>query len=87
MANHPSARKRVRRNARRAVINKSRLSRIRTSIKKVEAAIAAGDAKGAQEAMKAAQPEIYRGVAKGLIPKNTAARKVSRLSAKIKALA
>lgn len=84
MANHPSARKRVRRNTRRATINKSRMSRIRTFIKKVEMAIAAGDKKAAAAALRAAQPEISRGVSKGLIEKNAAARKVSRLSARIK---
>ena len=86
MANHASARKRVRRNARRAVINGSRVSRMRTFIKKVEQAIQAGDAKAADEAFKKAQPEIDRGVSKGVLHKNTAARKLSRLSSGIKAL-
>jgi small subunit ribosomal protein S20 len=86
MANHPSARKRARRNATRGTINNSRMSRIRTFVKKVETAIAAGDAKAAKAALKAAQPEIARGVVKGLIHKNAAARKVSRLSARIKKL-
>ena len=85
MANHASAEKRIRRNARRAEINGARLSRIRTFIKKVELALSAGDKKGAQEALKNAQPEIQRGVAKGIMHKNTAARKISRLSARIKA--
>lgn len=86
MANHASARKRVRRNARRTTINKSRLSRIRTFIKKVELAIANGSQKEASEALKAAQPEMDRGVAKGVMHKNTASRKLSRLSSRIKAL-
>ena len=86
MANHASSKKRIRRNARRADINKSRVSRMRTFIKKVEAALGAGDAKEAETALKNAQPEIGRGVAKGIIHKNTAARKMSRLSARIKAL-
>lgn len=85
MANHASAEKRIRRNARRADINGARRSRIRTFIKKVELALSAGDKKGAQEALKNAQPEIQRGVAKGILHKNTAARKISRLSARIKA--
>jgi len=86
MANHASAKKRIRRNARRAVINGARQNRIRTFVKKVELALAAGNAKEAGEALKVAQPEIQRGVAKGLIHKNAAARKMSRLSARIKAL-
>lgn len=86
MANHASAKTRVRRNERRAAINTNRRSRIRTFIKKVEVAIESGNAKDAQEAFKNAQPEIMRGVAKGIFHKNTASRKVSRLSARIKAL-
>ena len=85
MANHASAEKRIRRNAKRAAINGSRRSRIRTFIKKVELALSAGDAAQAQEALKAAQPEMDRGVAKGILHKNTVARKLSRLSARIKA--
>lgn len=85
MANHASAEKRIRRNARRAEINGARRNRIRTFIKKIELALTAGDANAAQEALKAAQPEIQRGVAKGIMPKNTAARKISRLSKQIKA--
>jgi small subunit ribosomal protein S20 len=84
MANHVSAEKRIRRNARRAVINGARRNRIRTFIKKIEAALTLGDATAAQDALKNAQPEIQRGVAKGILPKNTAARKISRLSAAIK---
>ncbi len=87
MANHASSKKRIRRNARRADINGARRGRIRTFIKKIELAIEAGDAKEAQQALQTAQPEIHRGVAKGILHKNTAGRKLSRLSAKIKALA
>lgn len=86
MANHASAKTRIRRNARRAEINGARRSRIRTFIKKVETAISSGDAKQAEEALRAAQPEIHRGVSKGILHKNTAARKLSRLSARIKAV-
>ena len=84
MANHASAKTRIRRNARRAVINGARRSRIRTFIKKIEVAIAAGDVKQAEEAYKLAQPEVHRGVSKGILHKNTASRKMSRLSARIK---
>lgn len=86
MANHASAEKRIRTNAHRNAINTSRTSRIRTFLKKVEVAIASGDAKAAQDAYKNAQPELMRGVAKGIILKNTAARKMSRMVARIKAL-
>lgn len=86
MANHASAKKRVRRNAKRALMNKSRTSRMRTFLKKVEMAIATGNAKDAETALRHAQPEVYRGVSKGIVHKNTAARKMSRLSARIKAL-
>ena len=86
MANHASAKKRIRTNARRNEINTARTSRLRTFIKKVETAITGGDAKAAVEAFKVVQPEILRGVSKKVISKNTAARKLSRLSARIKAL-
>ncbi len=86
MANHASSKKRVRRNAKRADINMSRKSRIRTFIKKVELALLSGEAEDAQNALKVAQPEIMRGVCYGLFHKNTAARKISRLSARIKAI-
>ncbi len=86
MANHASAKKRVRRNEKRAIINTARKSRIRTFVKKVEAQISAGDAEGAKAALQAAQPELYKGVAKGILHKNTVARKLSRLSARIKAI-
>ena len=86
-ARHPSAIKRTRRNARRTAINKSRVSRLKTSLVKVEQAIAAGDRAKAMEAFKAAQPELHRGVVKGALHKNAAARKLSRLNARIKAMA
>lgn len=86
MANHDSAKKRIRRNARRAAINTARRSRLRTFVKKVEAALAAGDSAQAEEAFRAAQPELQRGASKNLLHKNTVARKLSRLSARIKAL-
>lgn len=87
MANSAQAKKRIRQNERRRLINKSRVSRIRTFVRKVEEAIAAGDKSAAGDALKAAQPEIMRGVTKGVIHKKTASRKVSRLSARVKALA
>ena len=86
MANIQSAKKRVRRNARRATINHARMGRIRTFIKRVELAIEGGDKEVAQQALKAAQPEIMRGVTKGVLHRNTASRKVSRMSARVKAL-
>ena len=86
MANHQSAKKRIRRNARRATINGARISRIRTHVKAVELAIAKGDKTAAQAALQAAQPELARGVRSGVLPKNTASRKVSRLSARVKAI-
>lgn len=86
MANHKSSKKRIRRNASRTVVNGARMSRIRTFIKKVELALGAGDAKQAETALKNAQPEISRGVSKGILHKNTAARKISRLTSRIKAL-
>jgi small subunit ribosomal protein S20 len=86
MAVHKSAKKRIRRNGRKAVQNKSRASSMRTGIRKVEEAIKSGDQKAALEALKNAQPELHRGAAKGLMHKKTASRKLSRLSARIKAL-
>ena len=86
MANTPQARKRIRRNANRAEINGARMSRIRTFVKKVELAIASGDKAAAQEAFKAAQPEMQRGITKGVLHQNTVARKLSRMSSRIKAL-
>ncbi|MBS0481586.1 MAG: 30S ribosomal protein S20 [Proteobacteria bacterium] len=86
MANTPQARKRIRRNERRAEINGNRLGRIRTFVKKVETAIAGGDKTAAAEALKAAQPEVARGVARGVLHKNTASRKISRLTKRVAAL-
>ncbi|URD61433.1 30S ribosomal protein S20 [Sphingomonas sp. KRR8] len=86
MANTPQAKKRIRRNDRRATINHSRVSRIRTFIKAVESALTTGDQAAASAALKAAQPEIARGVARGVIHKNTAARKFSRLTKRVAAL-
>lgn len=87
MANTPQAQKRIRRNARRAEINGARVSRIRTFVKQVETALAAGDKTKATEALKRVQPELARGVAKGVFHKNTAARKLSRLTRRLTALA
>jgi small subunit ribosomal protein S20 len=86
MANTPQSKKRARQTERRTAVNKARRSRIRTFLKKVEEALAAGDRAAAAEALKTAQPELMRGVTKGVIHKNTAARKMSRLSARVKAL-
>lgn len=86
MANTPQAKKRIRRNANRAAINGARVSRIRTFIKAVEAAIVAGKKEDALSALKAAQPEIARGVARGVMHKNTASRKFSRLIKRVAAL-
>lgn len=86
MANTPQARKRIRRNERRAEVNTNRVSRIRTFIKKVEIAIAGGDKTAAAEALRAAQPELARGVSRGVLHKNTASRKLSRLSKRVSAL-
>ncbi len=86
MANSASARKRIRRNDKRAQINGMRRTRIRTFIKKVEAAIQSSDAKAAEEAYVNAKPEMMRGVSKGILKKTTVSRKLSRLSAQIKAL-
>ena len=86
MANTPQAKKRIRRNQNRAEINGARMSRIRSFVKKVEAAIAGGDKAAAGEALAAAQPELARGVARGVLHKNTASRKMSRLSKRVAAL-
>ncbi|HEX7852653.1 MAG TPA: 30S ribosomal protein S20 [Sphingobium sp.] len=87
MANTPQAKKRIRRNARRAEINGARISRIRTLVKKVEAALVAGDKTTAQTALAGVQPELARGVARGVLHKNTAARKFGRLTKAVQALA
>ena len=86
MANTPQAKKRIHRNEKRAEINGARMSRIRNFLKKVEVAIEGGDKDNAQAALKAAQPELARGVARGVFHKNTAARKMSRLSKRVSAL-
>ena len=86
MANTPQAKKRIRRNAKREEINGARVSRIRTHVKAVESALDAGDKKAATEALKQAQPEMARGVARGVIHKNTASRKFSRLTKRVSAL-
>jgi small subunit ribosomal protein S20 len=86
MANSPQAKKRARQNERRATINKARRSRIRTYLRKAEEAIASGDQDAAKAALRDVQPELMRGVTKGVLHKNTVARKMSRLSARVKAL-
>lgn len=86
MANTPQAKKRIRRNARRAVINGNRIGRIRTMVKKVESALAAGDKDAAVAALGIVQPELARGVAKGVLHKNTASRKFGRLTKRVAAL-
>jgi small subunit ribosomal protein S20 len=86
MANTPQAKKRIRRNARRELINHSRVSRIRTFIKAVELAVAAGRKDEAAEALRKAQPEMARGVARGVMHRNTASRKFSRLAKRVAAL-
>ncbi len=86
MANHTSAKTRIRRNARRNVINGARRSSIRTIVKKVELALASGDAQQAEEAFRLARPQLQRGASKGLYHAKTASRKIARLSARIKAI-
>jgi small subunit ribosomal protein S20 len=86
MANTPQSKKRARQNERRYEVNKARRSRIRTFLRRVEEAIASGDQAAAATALRAAQPELMRGVTKGVLHKNTAARKMSRLSARVKAM-
>jgi small subunit ribosomal protein S20 len=86
MAHHPSAAKRYRQTVRRTAVNASRKSRLRTFVKQVETAIAAGDKEAARNALKAAQPEMQRGAQKGVVQQRTVSRKMSRLSARIKAL-
>ena len=86
MANTPQARKRIRRNERRAEINGNRMSRIRTYVKQVETAIESGDKDAAKTALSNAQPELARGVARGVMHKNTASRKFSRLTKRVAAL-
>ncbi|MCY3996189.1 MAG: 30S ribosomal protein S20 [Rhodobacter sp.] len=86
MANSPQAKKRARQNLRRLAINKARRSRIRTFLRKVEEAIASGDREKAAAALRNAQPELMRGVTKGIMHRNTASRKISRLNARVKAI-
>lgn len=86
MANTAQSKKRARQVVRRTEVNKARRSRIRTFLRKVEEAIASGDAAAAQSALQAAQPELMRGVTKGVYHKNTASRKISRLAARVKAV-
>lgn len=86
MANTPQSKKRARQTLRRTDVNKARRSRIRTFLRKVEEAIASGQADLATEALKTAQPEVMRGVTKGVVHKNTAARKIARLAARVNAL-
>ncbi len=86
MAHHKSAKKRIRQTERQTAVNRARTSRVRSFIKKVETAIAGGDKKVAEAALREAQPEIHRGSAHGVLHRNTAARKLSRLSGRIKSL-
>ncbi len=86
MANTKSAKKMVRKIERRTAVNKARRSRVRTFIRRVEEAVAAGDREGAESALQAAQPEMHRAVTKGLFHRNTVARKLSRLSARVKSV-
>ncbi len=86
MANTPQSKKRARQNEKRFAVNKARRSRIRTYLRKVEEAIASGDQDAASTALQAAQPELMRGVTKGVFHKNTASRKMSRLASRVKAL-
>ncbi|OYU19855.1 MAG: 30S ribosomal protein S20 [Rhodobacteraceae bacterium PARR1] len=87
MANSEQSKKRARQSEARYAVNKARRSRVRTYIRKVEEALASGDAAAAEEALKNAQPELMRGVSKGILHKNTASRKVSRLASRVKTLA
>ncbi|CCQ75742.1 30S ribosomal protein S20 [Magnetospira sp. QH-2] len=86
MAHHKSAKKRIRQTERRTDLNRARRSRIRTFVKKVEAAIEGGDKAVAEAALRQAQPELHKGITKGVLHKNTVNRKLSRLSARVKAL-
>lgn len=86
MANNASARKRIRQTEKRTARNKARKSRVRSFLRKVEEAVASGDKAAAQEAFRAAQPEMQRAATKGVVHANTVARKLSRLSARVKSL-
>jgi small subunit ribosomal protein S20 len=87
MANTAQSKKRARQADARYAVNKARRSRIRTFLRKVEEAIASGNGEAAAAALKAAQPELARGVTKGVLHKNTVARKMSRLASRVKAVA
>jgi small subunit ribosomal protein S20 len=86
MPHHKSAEKRLRQTEKRTAINRARLSRVRTFVKKVESAISSGDKEAAQSAFRVAQPELHRATTKGVLHKNTVGRKLSRLAARINAL-
>ena len=86
MANHESAKKRLRQTVKRTEVNHARISRVRTFVRKVEEAIAGGDKKVAETAFREAQPELMRGVNKGIMHRNTVSRKLSRLSARIRVM-
>jgi small subunit ribosomal protein S20 len=86
MASHKSAEKRIRQIAKRTAINRARMSRVRTFVKKVETAIDSGDKEAARDAFRSAQPEMHRAITKGVLHKNTVSRKLSRLAARINAL-
>jgi small subunit ribosomal protein S20 len=86
MANHKSAEKRIRQIVKRTATNRARISRVRTFVKKVEVAIAAGSKEAAQSAFQLAQPELHRAITKGVLHKNTVSRKLSRLATRINAL-
>lgn len=87
MANSPQAKKRIRQTARRTTVNRDRRNRMRTYVRRVEEALDAGDAAAAKTALQEAEPQLTRGAQLGVIEKNTASRKVSRLTARVKALA
>jgi small subunit ribosomal protein S20 len=86
MASHKSAEKRMRQIVKRTAVNRARMSRVRTFVKKVETAIASGDKDAARSAFQLAQPELHRAITKGLLHKNTVSRKLSRLATHINAL-
>lgn len=86
MANTPSAKKAMRKIARRTAVNKNRRSRVRTFVRKVEEALSAGDKAAAQTALAAAQPELMRAASRGVLHRNTASRKISRLAQRLKSL-
>ncbi len=86
MAHHRSAKKRIRQTIKRTAVNRSRMSRIKTFVRKVEDALVKGDRDAARSAFSAAEPEIRRGITKGVLHLNTASRKISRLSRRVKAL-